>query len=456
MRATDDGYARLMSPTDALPSEPVRGPVAMSAAAPRPGPRRFLFLQGPISPFFSEVAAGLAAHGHAVHRINLSLGDKLFWRHVPGMAKPVDFTARPKAWPAFIEAYLDAQGITDLVLLGEQRAYHRVAIAAARPRGIMVTVTDFGYFRPDWITLERDGMGGDSRFPSDPAQILALARDLPPADLREIHADDFSRQARWDVLYHVANLTLWPFSHYASHQLHHPLATYWGIGRRLLRRRAEREEGARVLAAIGDRPFWVFAMQMETDFSVRAYSRYPDMDTPIAEALRSFAAHAPAEAQLLVKVHPLDPCVKRWGQRVAAMAEAAGLTGRVHVAHHGPMEAMLAAARGLVTINSTVGIKAVAMGCPVKALGKAVWDVPGLAHQGTLDAFWIDGKPPEPVLRDAFLAALQATTQLRGVFYGDVGRAAAVAATVGALHRDTVGALLPVPPPIIPGFPPLR
>lgn len=445
-----------MSPTDALPSDPVRGPVAMSASAPRPGPRRFLFLQGPISPFFSEVAAGLSARGHAVHRINLCLGDKLFWRHVPGAPKPVDFTARPKAWPGFIEAFLDQHGITDLVLLGEQRTYHRVAITTARQRGIAVTVTDFGYFRPDWITLERDGMGGDSRFPRDPDQILALARDLPPAELHEIHTDDFGRQARWDVLYHVANLTLWPFSHYDSHQLHHPLATYWGIGRRLLRRQTEREEGARALTAIRDRPFWVFAMQMETDFSVRAYSRFPDLDTPIAETLRSFAARAPAEAQMLVKVHPLDPCLKRWDRRIADMAKAAGLTGRVHVAHHGPMEAMLAAARGLVTINSTVGIKAVAMGCPVKALGKAVWDVPGLAHQGSLDAFWQHGVPPEPRLRDAFLAALQASTQLRGVFYGDAGRAAAVDATVEALHRDSVGALLPVPPPIIPGFPPLR
>ena len=52
-----------------------------------------------------------------------------------------------------------ASGITDLVLLGEQRPYHRPAIALARARGIAVAVTDFGYLRPDWVVLERDGMG---------------------------------------------------------------------------------------------------------------------------------------------------------------------------------------------------------------------------------------------------------------------------------------------------------
>jgi capsular polysaccharide export protein len=438
-----------MLPPDALPSARIRGDIAITAVPPRPGPRRFLFLQGPISPFFLEVARGLAAQGHAIHRIHLSFGDRLFWGRVEGQPPAAHYQGRPADWPAFIAAYLDRHGITDILLLGEQRAYHRAAIAAAATRGIAVVVTDFGYFRPDWITLERDGMGGDSRFPRDPARITALARSLPPADLTERLKDDFGRQAAWDVIYNLANLAPWPFRHYRSHQLHHPLATYWGIARRLLRRRAERAEGERALAAIGDRPFWLFAMQMETDFSVRAYSRYPDLDTPITETLRSFAAHAPAEGHLLVKVHPLDPCVKRWTTRIGRLAAAEGLSGRVHVAHNGSLDEMVLGMRGLVTINSTVGLKAVVFGKPVKALGIAVWDLPGLAHQGTLDSFWTEAAAPDPAFRADFLAALQATTQLRGVFYGKEGRAVAVAAATRALHEDRVGAFLP--PVTVPG-----
>jgi capsular polysaccharide export protein len=431
-----------MSVSEASPSPPFRAGLVQGVQ----GARRFLFLQGPISPFFLEVARGLAARGHAIHRINLCLGDRLFWGRVEGQPPAVDYQGRPEAWPAFIEAFLDRHGITDILLLGEQRAYHRAAIAAAARRGIAVIVTDFGYFRPDWITLERDGMGGDSRFPRDPEAVRALARRVPPADLTERLRDDFSRQASWDVLYHLASLAPWPFPHYRSHQLYHPIATYWGIARRLIRRRVERAEGERALAAIGDRPFWLFAMQMETDFSVRAYSRYPDLDTPMAETMHSFAAHAAPEAHLLVKVHPLDPCVKRWGERVAGLAAAAGLTGRVHVAHNGSLDDMVRGMRGLVTINSTVGLKAVVFGKPVKALGLAVWDLPGLSHQGSLDSFWAEGAPPDPAFRADFLAALQATTQLRGVFYAREGRAVAVAAAVEALHEGRVGAELPPAP----------
>jgi capsular polysaccharide export protein len=409
----------------------------MTSSLHSPGLRCFLFLQGPITPFFAEVAAGLAALGHATHRINLNLGDRLFWHGGP--APMVDYRDPPEAWPAFIEAYLDRHGVTDLVLLGEQRAYHRAAIAAADRRGIAVTVTDFGYFRPDWITLERDGMGGDSRFPRDRAAIRALAAGLPPADLTERLRDPFWRMATWDVAYHLAAMLPWPFPRYRSHHLHHPLATYAGMARRLLLRRWERAEGARIVERLAGQPFWVFAMQMETDFSIRAYSDYPDMDTPVAETVRSFARHAPADTHLVIKVHPLDPCLKRWSRRLPSIAEAAGVGRRVHVAHHGPLDVMLGGARGMVTVNSTVGLRAIVLGCPTKALGRAVWDVEGLTHQGPLDRFWTEGAPPDPGLRADFLAALQATTQLRGVFYAPEGRAIAVAETVRRLHEGRVG-----------------
>jgi capsular polysaccharide export protein len=407
--------------------------------------RRFLFLQGPISPFFAEVAAGLAARGHVVHRINLCFGDRLAWRGATGAQPAVDFTDRAEAWPGFVARFLDDHAITDIVLLGEQRDMHRIAIRAAKARGIDVTVTDFGYFRPDWITLERDGMGGDSRFPREPDAIRALAAGLPRADTTEIYRDDFRRQATWDVLYHLANMLPWPFPHYRSHHLHHPLATYLGIARRLLRRGAERAEGERALERCAGRPFWVFAMQMETDFSIRAYSPFADMDAPIAETIRSFARAAPAEGQLIVKVHPLDPCLKRWDRRVPAIAAAAGIAGRVHLAHHGPLDAMLRDGCGLVTVNSTVGLRALVLNRPAKALGSAVWNVAGLAHQGALDDFWNDPTPPDPLLREDFLAALQGTTQLRGVFYGPEGRAEAVAETVARLETGRVGVPVPTP-----------
>jgi len=409
---------------------------------PDPSPhqaRQFLFLQGPISPFFPDVAQGLADLGHGVHRINLCLGDRLFWRNPSGAPPALDYRDGPLRWPGFIAGFLEARGITDIILLGEQRQYHRAAIEAAAARGIPVIVTDFGYFRPDWITLERDGLGGGSLFPRDPGAIRWLARGLPPAELKPRLGDSFLRQAAWDVTYNLATRLRWPFPQYRDHLIHHPLLTYAGIGLRLLRRRAEQREGRQALERLRGRPFWVFAMQMEADFSIRAYSPFDDMTQPIEETLRSFARAAPAEGHLLVKIHPLDPCLRHWPRRIGAMATRAGLAGRVHVVRHGPLEAMIAASRGVVTVNSTVGMNAVMGRRPVKALGQAVWDVPGLAHQGALDRFWTDPPALDEALREDFLAALQAETQLRGVFYAPEGRRIAVAETVRRLHEGRVG-----------------
>ena len=406
------------------------------------GKGRFLFLQGPISPFFTEVAEGLRRRGHQTYRVNLNLGDRLFWRG-PGA---VDFTDRPEAWAAWIDEFLAKNAITDLVLLGEQRFYHAVAIAAAKARGIAVTATDYGYLRPDWVILERDGIGGASLFPREPTEILSAARGMPKPELRSCFKDHFPTQAYWDVIYHLAMLWPLPFRHFRNHEVVYPLLMYAGIGRRLLFRWHENRASSAILAGFQRRqaPFWLFAMQMENDFSVRAYSRYPDMDTVLEETIASFAARAPGQSELLVKPHPLDPCVKNWPKRIAALARQAGVAGRVHVAPRGDLDAMLQRAQGMITVNSTTASRALYFGKPVKFLGRAIFDLPGLSFQGVLDDFWTKAAVPDPVLRDAVFALLCNTYMVRGVYYRRPGLDAAVAATVERLDRGLIN--LPLPP----------
>lgn len=413
----------------------------MSRSQAASGEKRFLFLQGPISPFFAEVAAGLRGQGHKVHRVNLNLGDRLFWRG-PGA---VDFSGRPEEWAPWIEAFLEKHAISDVVLLGEQRFYHRIAIAAAKARGIAVTVTDYGYLRPDWITLEQDGMGGASLFPRDPATILHLARGLAAAELTQRFEDHFPTQAFWDVIYHLAMLLPFPFRHFENHELIHPGWMYAGLGRRLLLRLLENHRSQRILAGLQERqaPFWLFAMQMETDFSVRAYSHYQDMDAALEEVITSFAAHAPGDAELLVKLHPLDPCVKNWPKRISALARKASMVGRVHVAPRGDLDAMLKAARGMVTINSTTASRALSFDKPVKFLGQTIFDIPGLSFQGALDEFWSNGAAPDLALRDAFFALLCGAFMIRGVYYRRPGLDAAVEATVERLSCGLINLPLP-------------
>lgn len=419
---------------------------------PDPPPaKRFLFLQGPISPFFAEVGAGLRALGHAVHRINLNLGDRLFWRG----AGATDFRGRPAEWPAFIASFLDTHGITDLVLLGEQRAYNRVAIAAAEARGLRVAVTDFGYIRPDWIVLERDGMNAASRLTRDPDTIVREGAALPPPDLVVHHHDNFGLQARWDVLYHMATLVPWPFPHYASHQLYHPVPVYLGVAWRLLQRKRDNRRADAILQRLsGTGPLFLMAMQMESDFSIRAYSRYPDLDTALREVAESFAAHAPANAHLLVKVHPLDPGLKNWKRRTRRIAEAAGVSARMHYLGGGNLGAIVEQVQGTITVNSTVGLRSIIDHTPTFALGEAIYRIPGLVFPGPLDRFWTEATPPDPALREGFLRCIAHQLHIRGVYYNRPGLDVAVRAAVHRLHHGQLNVAVPeLMHPAEPGFP---
>ena len=410
-----------------------------------PSKRSFLFLQGPISPFFAQVAEGLRALGHQVQRINLHLGDRVFW----GATGSVDFTGRADEWPAWIADFLTRHAITDLLLIGEQRPYHRVAIEAAKARGITVIVTDYGYLRPDWITLERDGMGGNSLFPRDPAEIRRLAKGLSLPELKPLYSDHFATMALRDVYYHALAQWPFPFRHYQRHQLLHPFLVYAGLARRLLLRRREDRRSAEVFEGLKARgtPFWIFAMQLETDFAIRAYSPFTDMDAPLGQVMASFAAHAPAGTELVIKLHPLDPCWKPWPKRIAAMARAAGIAGRVHIMPRGRLPDLLAASSGMITVNSTAATTAMVLGKPVKLMGQAVYNVPGLSFQPSLDAFWTEGVPPDPDLLEAFLALLCGAFMVRGAFHQDSGLAAAVAGAVARLDQGRINsapeALLP-------------
>ena len=187
-------------------------------------------------------------------------------------------------------------------------------------------------------------------------------------------------------------------------------------------------------------------MQMENDYSIRAYSDFPDNDAALRTVLASFARGAPGDAGLLVKVHPLDPGLKRWGARLARLAAEAGVAGRAHLLDGAlPADPVILGCRGVVTINSTLAVQAIVLGKPVLALGRAIYQVPGLAWQGAPDDFWQQAPPPDPLLAAAFLRGIAACLHVRGRFYGRPGLDVAVAGAVERLHLNLINQPLPDP-----------
>jgi capsule polysaccharide modification protein KpsS len=89
-----------------------------------------------------------------------------------------------------------------------------------------------------------------------------------------------------------------------------------------------------------------------------------------------------------LKDHPLGRPYRDYSALLDELRNAHGLGDRlcyVDVIH---LPSALRNARGVVTINSTVGLSSIHHGTPVKCLGTAVYDMPGLTYGGPLDEFW--------------------------------------------------------------------
>ncbi len=161
-------------------------------------------------------------------------------------------------------------------------------------------------------------------------------------------------------------------------------------------------------------PFFVFPLQLSSDYQIRTHSLFPDMQSAASYVIESFAAHAPADVHLVLKSHPLDSSFFNWHRFVRRFARRLNIGARLHMIDGGDLEGLARRARGLVCVNSTSATLALAHGTPVCTVGDAIYDIGGLTHQGHLDTFWINPTPPKPGVYQAFRRVLIDRSLVRG------------------------------------------
>lgn len=399
----------------------------------------FLFLQGEPTSFYKRVGYGLSALGCKVTRINFCAGDLLFW-HGPNA---LNYCGTLLDWPDFLASFLESNNVTDLFLCGEQRRYHKVAIEIAQERGIRVVVTDLGYLRPDWITLERDGMNGSSHFPKDPERIMELAKYLPEIDMAPHYKSNLFKIEVLYLLFELANFFLFSlFPHYQrTDNRKHLLLNYLSGFKKFLLRKSNNSRAMKRLHSLRENgePYFVFPLQLEYDYSIVSYSPFSGLEEPIRLVIKSFAQNAYPTTRLVFKTHPLDTGIKDWERLIFQWASEEGASDRIDFFDGGNLDDMISGAQGVITVNSTAGIRALQLGCPVMILGDAIYDIDGMTDQGALDHYWKRPQKPDRELVDAFIKLMAHTILVRGVFFNEPGMSAAVNETVRRLHQNKVG-----------------
>jgi capsular polysaccharide export protein len=368
-----------------------------------------MIVSAPFGPFSMVLADTLEARGAQVRRMIFNAGDAFDWRRPGGMR----FHASPESWRSEAQAVLE--DYTDIVIFGEGGIYNRAVLDLADTISGRVWVLENGYFRPDWVTVERNGVNGSSQLPR--SREGYLSKPPEPAPVRPVGKI---------LPHHVANISLYHlaqmvgaamFPRHRNPYSASPWRQCLGHIRRYVALTFSGPAEGAVDVLIQRGPFFIACLQREGDAQLLRYSKYADNSAFLAEVMRSFAASAPADARLVVKNHPLDPGIvdiKGVTRRLAAMN---GLLDRVDFIDGGNLARLCRASRGMVVNNSSAALSALGFQTPVKVMGNAFFDFAGLTHQDGLDGFWTSPQRPDADLFARFRAHVIDRTQVNGNYH---------------------------------------
>jgi capsular polysaccharide export protein len=405
-------------------------------------------LQGPPSLFWPELGDGFRRAGARVVKVHFCAADVVYWPR-PGA---VLHRGTLEAWRARMHRLVAQERVTDVIYYADRHPYHVVAREVADELGVASHVVEFGYLRPSWLTLERGGMGAYSHFPNDPDAVRAIARRVGEPDAAGPFMHAFAREAWNEVFFNLLNWVYFvAFPRYAPDRFYSPVPEYLSSFLRTYRRWRRRAAISETLSAAqsGAWPFVLYALQLQSDWQIRANAPFDDQAEPLEAAIASLARDAPADLHLVVKLHPMDVGMIDWGARIDAMACQYGVADRVHFVDGGELDVLIARSRGVLVTNSTVGLHAIRAGTPVMTFGAAIYDMEGLTHQGGLEQFWWEPDRVDRRLAADLVRALAATVQVRGSFYERGGRAHAVRTIVERILARRVnepGAFVAPPP----------
>lgn len=383
--------------------------------------RTFLILQGPPSSFYKKMAREIeACGGHAI-KVNLNAGD---WLYSLGM-RTVNFRGSSSEWPSWVREFTRANKVTDLVLYGDCREYHKVAISMLRPMGVIIHVLEEGYMRPTWITYERNGVNGYSRL----ADISLADIDKKKVLETTTNAGQNIKDTIWPyifagIFYYGATYWARPaFPFYRNHRPQGILEEAWIWLKRIpflpQAKLDAKFRGARLTR--GTNPYFLVLLQLPGDFQVREHGGFQSISEFIEMCIRAFSAAASPSERLVFKSHPLDSSTLNLKREIERIASRYDVDEQCELIDGGKLAYLTNNARGVVSINSTACQVSLRRGIPTKVLGRAIYNHRPLAAGGSLEEFFTNPETPDIEAYELFHRFLLLTVQINGSFYSDEG-----------------------------------
>ena len=404
--------------------------------------KRILFIGAPFGDFFRDFSESIEQQGAEVFRIVLEGGD---WAETP--ARNRIMLDRSMSWARFLRCVIRERGIQTVVTYNDTLPRNRIALAIAKRLGLTRLVLENGYLRPHHVTLALNGVNGNSELSCDPAVISKASEPKTtclqfPVHMRP-HVVNTMRHFFWSML--LKPILPYNSSYYGDSVERQGIGYFrefcWRVWHNESKALAAVDEH---MAKPGSRVYLVL-MQKPGDGQIRYHSPFGNNERFLEEVVTSFAKHAPKEAFLVLKQHPLDYGIEQLQATFERLAEKLNIRGRAVYMRKTGIAGLMERTDCLVTINSTGGLQGVMNGIPVKCLGKAVYDVAGLTFQGALKDFWSCAEKPDSKMISAYRNFLLSTCQLNGGFHTPEARAILIPDMVDRMLALTTPSTLEAP-----------
>jgi capsular polysaccharide export protein len=388
-----------------------------------------LLLQGPVGPFFLKLARFLSRRGTSVHKINFNAGDEYFYPPEQPNTVLYDFT--PRYWPKYLERYIVQKQIGAIFIFGDCRPIHKNVKSLCESYGIDLWVFEEGYYRPNFFTLEYFGVNANSKIFSTLIDNLLEPENFTANKTKVQQPICFAQSTHYmklhAVMYWLHSITK-PFR-YPNYDHHRQLNLATGF-------RWIKNFAATQFFTIKDRPLvkrlihkvsgdknlcFLFPLQLHDDVQITHHSDFESIEEAIELVVTSFYQYLSldkhSEDVLIIKRHPMDCGQKNYSGFIKTLCKNLGITKHVYYLHDLDLDDFLPFCKGCVTVNSTLGLKALDFGVPVKNLGRSFYDKPEITSQSTLDQFWSNPGPVYEQKVKAFRKYIIKETQINGCLY---------------------------------------
>lgn len=376
--------------------------------------RKILIIQGDWEAGMSRLALDLKDAGHEVSKVVFCAPDLIY--KVRGV--PVHVYRQSLAeFDAWLRDLVQKEKYETFFLYNHYRPYNQMAWDMADELNMGCFVFELGLIRPNCVmvfskdrmpleTLEKEWdkilNGGES--PKSVETPPELCQVSTPAKLLSFCSN-----------YVFSRVTLPLFPNFVDqremklwHHLKHGMIHLW----RFIERSRDAEMDP-LFAGEMSGTYYAVPLQVHSDTQITRCSDFKSIEQFIKRVVKSFETFAPPETKLVFKVHPMDRGYKDYMDLIAGLDLRLG-GGRLLYVDRVHLPTLLTHAKGVVNINSSVGISGLVHHTPVIALGRAVYDLPELTFQGGLDAFWRHAERPSALRVKQFINLLLTTSQGRG------------------------------------------